>query len=164
MKEDSTAVFFAPELYIDDVAAAIEFYKKAFGANELRRWSNDDGSVHVAEMAVAGRLFHIHEPVYRVNELSPVTLKGTTVVIGLFLNDPDTMMAQAVAAGATAVSSMTDYEYGYRQGSITDPFGHHWQIQKKNGIRSMDIAKRINGEFVIIHRFTGPGMLIIKYS
>ena len=125
------AILFAPELYVDDVAAAIEFYKKAFHATEWRRWSNPDGSVHVAEMAIAGAMFHLHEPVTRVNELSPVTLKGTTVVIGVFLDDPDTLMALAVAAGATEVSPMQDYEYGYRQGSITDPFGHHWQIQKK---------------------------------
>jgi PhnB protein len=44
--------------------------------------------------------------------------------------DPDAVMAKAVAAGARETNPMQDYDYGYRQGSITDPFGHHWTIQK----------------------------------
>ncbi len=124
-------VSFAPVLYLANVAAAIAFYKKALGANELRRWSNDDGSVHVAELAIRGTLFHIHEEISRENELSPLTLKGTTTVLGLFVDDPDAMMVQALAAGAHATSPMQDYDYGYRQGGITDPFGHHWVFQKR---------------------------------
>jgi PhnB protein len=131
MKEHST--FFAPMLYLKKVAPAIEFYKKAFDAIELRRWSNDDGSVHVAEMSIDGTLFHMHEEVTRINELSPETLKATTIAIGLFVSDPHAVMAKAVAAGGTEIDPVTDYDYDYRQGCLADPFGHHWLLEKKIG-------------------------------
>ncbi len=56
---------FAPHLACKNVWAAMEFYKKAFGAVELRKWSNPDGSVHVAEMSIDDAMFHIHEEVAR---------------------------------------------------------------------------------------------------
>ena len=80
---------FAPMLYMKNLAAAIEFYKKAFDAIELRRVSNSDGSVRVAEMAIATSLFRMHEEVTRIHELSPSTVGGTTVVVGLLVDDPD---------------------------------------------------------------------------
>jgi PhnB protein len=131
MKENTT--FFAPMLYLKQVALAIEFYKNAFNAIVLRQWNNDDGSVHVAEMSVDGAMFHMHEEVKRVNELSPETLKGTSVVIGLFVNDPHAVMGKALAAGGTEIEPVQDYDYNYRQGRLADPFGHHWLIEKKIG-------------------------------
>lgn len=129
MKENFT--FFAPMLYLNKVAPAIEFYKKAFDAIELRRWSFDDGTVHVAEMSIDGALFHMHQEITRINELSPETLKATTVAIGLFVNDPHAVMAKAVAAGGIEIDPVKDYDYDYRQGCLADPFGHHWLIEKK---------------------------------
>jgi PhnB protein len=126
-----TQASFAPILYLINVAASIEFYKQAFGAKELRRFSNDDGSVHVAEMEIADALFHIHEETAYARQLSPLTLNGTCLVIGLFVEDPDAMMERAVALGATVRNPMQDYDYGYRQGDIIDPFGHHWTIEKR---------------------------------
>ena len=118
-----------PMLYMKDLAAAIEFYKKAFGAHE--RWRIDhEGNVHVAEMSISPVLFRLHEEVRRENELSPHTLNATSTVIGLLVDDPDTLAAQAVAAGATELSPVQDFEYGYRQGTIRDPFGHHWCLEK----------------------------------
>ena len=118
-------------IYLRKVAPAIEFYKKAFDAIELRRWSNDDGSVHVAELMIDGTLFYLHEEVTRKNELSPEILKGTNIAIGLFVNDPYTVVAKAAAAGGTEMDPVADYDYQYRQGYLADPFGHHWLIEKK---------------------------------
>ena len=131
MKEHLT--FFAPMIYLTKVAPAIEFYKKAFDAIELRRWSNDDGSVHVAEMSIDGTLFHLHEESSRKSELSPETLKATTIAIGLFVSDPHAVMAKAMAAGGTELDPVRDYDYEYRQGCIADPFGHHWLLEKRLG-------------------------------
>src|SRR5215203_1477702 len=91
-KENTT--FFAPMIYLKQVAPAIEFYKKSFDAIVLRQWNNDDGSVHVAEMSINGALFHMHEESTRNNELSPETLKGTSIAIGLFVDDPYAVMAK----------------------------------------------------------------------
>jgi len=131
MKEQAT--FFAPMIYLKTLAPAIEFYKNAFDAIELRRWSNDDSSVHVAEMSINGALFHMHEEITRNNEMSPATLKGTSIAIGLFVSDPHAVMAKAVAAGGTEIDAVKDYDYDYRQGCLADPFGHHWLIEKKIG-------------------------------
>ena len=131
MKEKTT--FFAPMIYLKKVAPAIEFYKNAFDAIVLRQWNNEDGSVHVAEMSVHGAMFHLHEEITRINELSPGTLKGTSISIGLFVDDPYAVMAKAVAAGGTEIDPVKDYDYYYRQGCLGDPFGHHWLIEKKIG-------------------------------
>lgn len=118
-----------PMLYLKDLSAAIEFYKNAFGATE--RWRVDhEGRTHVAEMSIPPVLFRMHEEVTRDRELSPSTLNGTTVVMGLLVHDPDELAARAVAAGATEISPVQDYEYGYRQGTISDPFGHHWCLER----------------------------------
>jgi PhnB protein len=131
MKEgnDRQAVF-APHLYSKNVLAGMEFYVKAFNAVELRRFSNPDGSVHVAEMSIDGAMFHIHEEVGRKSQLSPETVHAVTSQIGIFVEDPDKMVKNAVAAGAKLSSPVRDYDYGYRQGVVTDPFGHQWLVQK----------------------------------
>lgn len=124
------AARFAPVLYLKNVAGAIAFYKQAFDAKELRRWSNDDGSVHVAEMLLGDAMFPIDEEVARVAELSPETLAGNSVNLGVFVDDPDAVIERAIAAGALLINPTRDFDYGYRQGDIKDPFGHKWTFQK----------------------------------
>jgi len=125
-----------PMLYMKDLGAAIEFYKKAFDAKE--RWRIDHGgNVHVAEMSIPPVLFRMHEEVKRDHELSPSTLNATSIVIGLLVDNPDEMAAKAIAAGATELSPVQDYEYGYRQGTIRDPFGHHWCLEKMDDFYKM---------------------------
>ena len=123
--------FFAPMIYLAKLAPAIEYYTKAFGAVVLRQWNNDDGSIHAAEMSIDGALFHLHEEVKRINELSPKTLKGTSIAIGLFVEDVHGVMATAVEAGGLELDAVRDYDYEYRQGTLEDPFGHHWLLEKK---------------------------------
>src|SRR4029078_13567363 len=108
MKKNTT--FFAPMIYLKQVAPAIEFYKNAFDAVVLRQWNNDDGSVHVAEMAIRGALFHLHEESTRNNSLSPETLKGTTLDIGLFVDDVHAVMEKAIAAGGKVLDPVKDYD------------------------------------------------------
>ncbi|MGN6166186.1 MAG: VOC family protein [Flavisolibacter sp.] len=120
---------FAPQLFIKAGITNIEFYQKAFGAIELRRFLNDDGSYHVAELSIDGALFHLHEEKPQAGELSPENINGTTTLIGLFVSDVDAVLNNAIAAGATLISPARDYDYGYRQGRVKDPFGHHWMIE-----------------------------------
>lgn len=122
--------FFAPQLLINNGVKDISFYAKAFGATENLCFYNDDGSIHVAELSIDEAIFHIHE-VTKPHFFSPEKHKGTTTIIGLFVPDVDMTMRNAIKAGATEIEPAKDYEYGYRQGEIADPFGHHWLIQKK---------------------------------
>ena len=128
--ENSTAM--APVLCLKVLAPAVEFYKEAFGAEEVLIVKNDDGSIHVAELAFQGMTFHLHQEMPGPGkERAPETAGGTTVELGVFLENPDALMDSALAAGAKLIHAMKDYEYGYRQGSFEDPFGHHWTVQKK---------------------------------
>jgi PhnB protein len=129
--DQSGLTFFAPHLTVRNVLAELNFCKAAFGALELRRFSNPDGSVHVAEMSIGGALFHIHEEMPGSAEMSPETLKGTSSAIGLFVPDPAATVRNAVAAGGRETSPMKDYDYGYRQATVMDPAGHVWLIQKR---------------------------------
>lgn len=127
----NNAVYFAPQLFIPHGITDISFYEKAFGAKELRKFVNEDDSIHVSELAIDGVLFHLHEEVELHGTFAPDTQKGTTVTIGLFVPDVDVVMEKAVEAGAKVVSEAKDYDYGYRQGEVKDPFGHCWLIEKK---------------------------------
>ena len=129
MTFESTA-FFAPHLTLKDVAAGMKYYCDAFGAIELRRWCNDDGTVHVAEMRLLGQLFHLHEESPHNGELSPQSLPGVPSLIGMFVPDPDALIFRGEKFGGHVQSPPTDYDYGYRQGVLIDPFGHHWLFQK----------------------------------
>lgn len=128
--QETTRIAFIPTLYLHDLSAAIAFYKKAFGATERWRIEHPQGHVHVAEMAVPPILFRIHDEVSRDQQLSPVTIKGTTIIMGLLADGPDALFERAIAAGATEISPMQDYDYGYRQGTLRDPFGHHWCLER----------------------------------
>src|ERR1041385_5992406 len=121
MADQSTGVRFAPQLIIPSGVKNIDFYLEAFGATERMRWSNEDGSIHVAELTIGDLLFHLHEAVPSKRQLDPVQLNGITTIIGLFVPDVDAVMKKAVAAGATEGNPAQDYEYGYRQGEIKDP-------------------------------------------
>jgi PhnB protein len=131
MPTEDTTVFFAPELYIENGVKDVSFYKRAFGAIENLCFKNDDGSIHVVEYSINGAIFHIHEVTAKQHFASPNLQNKTTVTIGLFVSDVNEVMRRAIEAGATEISPAQDYEYGYRQGTIKDPFGHYWQIQKK---------------------------------
>lgn len=128
---NQSKTFFAPQLYIRSGVTDISFYERAFGATELRRFSNDDGTIHVSELSINGTLFHLHEETSRINLFSPERVKGSTVLIGLFVEDVDSIMNKAIEAGAEVVSPAQSYEYSYRQGQIKDPFGHMWMIEMK---------------------------------
>ena len=109
-------------------ATAIEFYKTAFGAEELFRISNDKGEV-VARLSVQGAEFWLADESPAHLNFSPESLGGGTVRMILTVEDPDAAFDRAVAAGATAVSPVRD-QHGWRQGRMVDPFGHHWEIGK----------------------------------
>lgn len=132
MKEASK-ITFIPMLYLrhEEGVAAIEFYKKAFNAVEFRVFGNNDGTIHVAELEIAGTMFRFHEEKPSANQVSPHSSGGGfTSSVSLVVPDPDAVMAQAIAAGAKTLSPMQDYDYGYRQGDLLDPFGHLWTIEK----------------------------------
>jgi PhnB protein len=119
----------APMLSVRNGSKAVEFYKKAFGAQELFRIDGEGGSV-VAELAVGEAHIWIADESPEHLNFSPESLGGGSVRMVMVVNDPDAAFKCAIAAGATVVSPMTDQPYGWRVGRVVDPFGHHWEIGK----------------------------------
>ncbi len=140
-----STITFVPVLSIGSGVTDIEFYKQAFKAKELWRLNNPDGSVHVAAFSINGAVFRLHEESKKGQNLSPGKAGYTTVTIGLSVDDVFIVVTDAVSAGATLVSPVTDYEYGYRQGEIKDPFGHHWLIEKLLDREALDDFMKQNG-------------------
>jgi PhnB protein len=127
IKDIKTSV--APLLSVRHGARAIDFYQRAFGAEELLRIENDKGEV-VARMAVDGAEFWLADESPEHFNFSPESLGGGSVRMVLTVENPDAVFDRAVAAGATVVWPVADQRYGWRVGRIEDPFGHHWEIGK----------------------------------
>jgi PhnB protein len=116
-----------PFLTVKDASRAIDFYKEAFGAEELARLETPNGQI-VAELAIDGAPFNVVDESPEGHNLSPETLGGTSVRVDLVVSDPDAVAERAVAAGAQVLFPIGDQPYGWRQGRVIDPFGHHWLI------------------------------------
>ena len=125
-KNEKTAI--APMLSVRKGASAIEFYKAAFGADELFRIDAESGAV-VARLSVEGAEFWVADESPEHSNFSPESLGGGSVRMVMTVEDPDAAFERAVAAGATVVWPVSD-QYGWRLGRIVDPFGHHWEIGK----------------------------------
>jgi PhnB protein len=76
-------------------------------------------------------MFHIKQESIEQSRLSPATAKGYTTIIGIFVDDVDAIVDKALKQGATLLNAAQDYDYGYRQANIKDPFGHEWLIEKR---------------------------------
>ena len=118
----------APMLSVRRGAQAIEFYKAAFGATEAFRIDAPDGTV-VARLSIDGAEFWVADESPEHKNFSPESLNGSTTRMVLVVDDPDSMFARAIAAGATSVVAVHE-DYGWRLGRIVDPYGHHWEIGK----------------------------------
>jgi PhnB protein len=118
-----------PMLTVRSAVAAIEFYRAAFDAVERARFTAPTGHV-VADLAIDELRFFVVDENPQAFNLSPSSLEGTTVRINLIVDDPDAVAAQAIDAGASEIFPVADQPYGFRQGRIADPDGHHWLIGK----------------------------------
>jgi PhnB protein len=116
-----------PFLAVRDTDAGIAFYREAFGAIVRQRHEAPDGRV-VAVLEIAGMPFGVATEAPELGTPSPETAGVTTVRISLHVDDPDSVAAQAIAAGATERFPVADQPYGLRQGRVVDPFGHHCLI------------------------------------
>ncbi len=121
---------FSPYLSMQDADRAIDFYKNAFGAVELMRLTDKTtGKVGHAELMIYGSLVMLSEENPQWGNKSPHTLGGTPVTFCLIVDDADAAFDRAVAAGATVAMPLADQFYGFRSGSVIDPFGHQWMLQ-----------------------------------
>jgi len=119
-----------PHLVVNNCNEAIDFYKKAFGAEELCRMPSPDGKrlMH-AEIKIDGRPVYLCDdfPEYAGGKSrNPAALGGTPITITRYVKDCDAAIKQAEAAGATVKMPAADMFWGDRYGMLTDPYGHMW--------------------------------------
>jgi PhnB protein len=117
-----------PYLIVDGAAAAIEFYKTAFGATERLRLGGPGGKIGHAELEIGDSLIMLADEHPEMGARGPRTVGGSPVGIHVYLPDVDAAAARAVAGGAKLTRPVADQFYGDRLGTIEDPFGHIWHI------------------------------------
>ena len=132
-----------PYLSVRGAAAAIDFYKRAFGATEIMRIPGPGETIGHAEIKIGDSPIMLADEFAPLEFLSPQSRGGSTVHIHLYVDDVDATVAQAVAAGGALKRPVRDEFYGERTGTIEDPFGHVWHIAThKEDLSPEDLARR----------------------
>src|SRR5437016_3246828 len=131
----------APALRFKKAGLAIEFYKRAFGAKEIMRFENEGGIGH-AELAIGDSTIMLGEEWPEGGRFSAETLGNTPISIELSVPDVDAFVEHAVAEGAIVVNPVQDQFYGYRQGTLRDPFGYLWGVSTLKETMSIEEMHR----------------------
>jgi PhnB protein len=131
-----------PRLCVKDAAAAIEFYKKAFGAVETLRLNGPGPKIGHAQIVIGNALVTLSDEFPDFGALSPQSIGGCPVQIQLHVPDVDALVARAVEAGAKIVRPVADQFYGDRSGHIADPFGYTWIISTHKEVVSAEEMQR----------------------
>ncbi|HYK90844.1 MAG TPA: VOC family protein [Acidobacteriota bacterium] len=144
-----------PYLSVNDAARAIDFYKRAFGAQEIGRMEGPPGKIGHAEIQIGDSKIMLADESPRSDCRSPQTLKGSTVNLFLYVRDVDSVFNQAVAAGAKAVAPPVDMFWGDRYGKLTDPFGHSWSVAThKEDVAPAEMQRRAKTEMAKMEQQT----------
>jgi PhnB protein len=115
-----------PSLTVRNGAEAIEFYKKALGAEERMRMAGPDGKITHAELKIGDSIIFLNDEVMGCK--SPDTLGGSASSLYLYVPDVDKSFKQAIDAGGKATMPVTDMFWGDRFGGFIDPYGHNWGL------------------------------------
>lgn len=118
----------SPYLYIDGVAAAIEFYSTVFGASERIRMPMPGGRIGHAELEIGDSVIMMSDEAPDMGALGPKSVGGTPVTLSVYVEDVDAVFEKALTAGATVIRPVADQFYGDRSGYFEDPFGHRWNV------------------------------------
>jgi uncharacterized glyoxalase superfamily protein PhnB len=138
-----------PRLVVSDGAAAIDFYREAFGAEELgERFTDPDGRVIHAEIRIGDSVMMITQAEEGAAATPPDAAGGAiTAIMATYWNDVDSAWDRAVAAGAEVVYPLEDQFYGERGGRLRDPFGQQWMLSKRIEAVSAEEMRRRAASF-----------------
>ena len=130
-------------LAVENAAAAIDFYKRAFGATERMRMGGPGGTIAHAELEIGNSVVMLADPFPISTVRPPKEIGGTSVSIFMYTEDVDAVVQRAVDVGATVVMPVADQFWGDRYGTVSDPFGHHWAIATHvEDVRPEEMARR----------------------
>jgi PhnB protein len=132
-----------PYVIVRGGANALDFYKRAFGAEEIYRLDMGGGKLGHAEMRIGDSVVMLADEHPEMGYKSPQAYGGTPVSLCVYVEDCDARVQQAVAAGAKIIRPLQDQFYGDRSGTVVDPFGHVWTIAThKEDLSPEEIGKR----------------------
>jgi len=117
-----------PHIVCKDAAKAIDFYKKAFGAEERARMPGPGGTVMHAEIKIGDSIVMLGEENPQMGSRGPRSIGGSPVTLHLYVQDVDKAFERASKAGCKVTMPVMDMFWGDRYGRLEDPFGHHWSI------------------------------------
>jgi PhnB protein len=117
-----------PAIIVRDASAAIDFYKRAFGAEEVSRMPGPDGKIMHAEIRIGDSVVMLGEENEQWGTKSPLLTNGNPGSLHLYVDDADASFNRALEAGATVRYPLEDAFWGDRYGKVADPFGHEWGI------------------------------------
>ncbi|HWX22953.1 MAG TPA: VOC family protein [Candidatus Binatia bacterium] len=148
-----------PHIVVSDAAKAIEFYKKAFGAQEIERFTGPDGkSIMHAQLKIGGSMLMLGNE-FPPSCLSPKSRGGTSVTLHLYVENTDSVFDRAVKAGCTVKMPVSDQFWGDRYGQVEDPFGHQWAIAThKQDLTQDQIAANAKAFFAKMGKERAPEM------
>jgi PhnB protein len=109
---------------------AVDYYREAFGAQELERIAVPDGRLMSVRLRIGGSVLHLADEFPEMGVLAPPSVGGTPVVLALDVDDADAVFDRAVAAGASVRQPVSDTFWGDRHGQLEDPFGHRWNVDQ----------------------------------
>jgi PhnB protein len=136
-----------PYLVIKGATAAIDYYKKVFGATERMRMDAPGGTIGHAELVIGDSTIMLADEFPDMGFRSPKTIGGSPVSLVLYVEDVDTVFKRAVGAGAKELRPVADQFYGDRMGTLEDPFGHVWSVATHTEDVSPDEMERRAGEY-----------------
>ena len=120
-----------PYLSINGAAAAIDWYKKAFGAREIVREPTPDGKLMHAQIRIGDSILMMSDVFPGTSSQSPDVLGNSSVTLQVYVKNVDKLWQQAVDAGAEITMPLDNMFWGERYGQLTDPFGHHWSLSEQ---------------------------------
>jgi len=137
-----------PHLAIKGAAEAIDFYRRAFGAEERFRSSSPDGKIMHADLKIGDSVVFLADEFPSSGLKAPKSLGGTAVLLNIYVADADALFARAVKAGAKPTMPPADMFWGDRYSQVEDPFGHAWAIAThKEDLTPEEMNKRATEHF-----------------
>jgi uncharacterized glyoxalase superfamily protein PhnB len=136
-----------PSIVVRGAEKALDFYRKAFNAEETLRMAGPDGKIMHAEFRIGDSVMMLGDEMPEMGSRSPLSLGGSPVSFFIYVENVDEAWQRAVSAGGKQVLPLADMFWGDRAGCVDDPFGHHWWLAQRVADLTPEEIKKGQEEF-----------------
>ena len=153
-----------PYLAINGAAQAVEWYKKAFGAKELRREATPDGKLIHARIRIGDSILMMSDVFPGAGHKDPLALGAASVTFHVYSNNVDALWQKAVEAGAKVDMPLGDMFWGERYGQLSDPFGHSWSVSMQIPMSKKEMEEKRKAAMEMFAQGEHPGHKEVSQS